>query len=118
MSWMLFYERQDFACPHCGKNEISDDVIFYANALIRLSGRATVLTSGYRCSEHNAAVGGSPTSTHLAGLAWDVACDNSPLRSVYCGVAYRLGIVRIGLYFGYIHFDLDEARPGALWIGK
>lgn len=38
-------------------------------------GRAVRVLSGYRCPAVNAAVGGSPTSSHLTGFAADIAVD-------------------------------------------
>jgi uncharacterized protein YcbK (DUF882 family) len=35
-------------------------------------GRPMVLTSGYRCRKHNAAVGGAANSLHCLGLAADI----------------------------------------------
>lgn len=37
------------------------------------------ITSGYRCPRLNKAVGGSPTSAHVAGLAADIVPQNSRL---------------------------------------
>lgn len=37
-------------------------------------GRSVLVSSGYRCEELNAAVGGSKTSTHMTGLAADFTC--------------------------------------------
>jgi uncharacterized protein YcbK (DUF882 family) len=35
-------------------------------------GRPVVITSGYRCPEHNKAVGGVPRSPHMLGRAVDI----------------------------------------------
>ena len=40
----------------------------------KLLGKPIYISSGYRCPEVNAAVGGSKTSTHLTGEAFDFTC--------------------------------------------
>jgi zinc D-Ala-D-Ala carboxypeptidase len=46
-----------------------------------LGGHPITITSGYRCPELNAAIGGVPDSAHLSGLACDFVCGEhgSPL---------------------------------------
>ncbi len=39
-----------------------------------LLGKAVFINSGYRCSQLNKLVGGSPTSEHLKGMACDFHC--------------------------------------------
>ena len=50
----------------------------------RLLGRRLHITSGYRCPELNAAVGGAPASQHTEGLAADFECRafGTPLEIV------------------------------------
>jgi zinc D-Ala-D-Ala carboxypeptidase len=46
-----------------------------------LGGHPITITSGYRCPQLNAAIGGVPDSAHLSGLACDFVCAEagSPL---------------------------------------
>jgi hypothetical protein len=46
------------------------------------------ITSGYRCPGLNAAVGGSKTSAHMAGLAADVVPLEMDLRNAYTRLAH------------------------------
>jgi uncharacterized protein YcbK (DUF882 family) len=56
---------------------IPQDLINGVDAL-NLEYDGLVVTSGHRCAEHNAAVGGVPGSKHLTGEAVDIdAGDNS-----------------------------------------
>ena len=54
-----------------------DDLV--ANVLDKLRsewGRPIIVTSGYRCKELNAAVGGARNSQHLKGQAADIVSDD------------------------------------------
>lgn len=44
-----------------------------------LVGRAVCVSSGYRCANLNAAIGGEPTSQHLKGEAADIRCPGIPV---------------------------------------
>ncbi len=47
-------------------------------------GRPLYISSGYRCEELNAAIGGSKTSAHMLGLAADFECPAfGPPRAVF-----------------------------------
>lgn len=48
----------------------------------RVLGRPIVVTSGYRCPEVNAALGGAPQSAHLHGLAADFRVSGMTPREV------------------------------------
>jgi uncharacterized protein YcbK (DUF882 family) len=51
---------------------ISPPLLFRLEALRAMWGRPIIITSGYRCPEHNVWVKGSPRSLHMAGQAADV----------------------------------------------
>jgi uncharacterized protein YcbK (DUF882 family) len=82
-------------------------------------GERIKVNSGYRCKKHNAEVGGSETSSHLKGLAWDVDCDPSNLRYRILRAVILSGISRIGIGKGYIHLDIDRGKdkePRCIWL--
>ena len=69
-----------------------------------------VVTSGYRCKQHNKDVGGVPHSAHTKGLAVDVRIT-SPLdryelieQLVYHGLSF-------GVYSNFIHIQLKRGDP-------
>lgn len=63
--------------PTCDAIQCIDDLV--TNVLDRLRsewGRPIIVTSGYRCKELNAAVGGARYSQHLKGQAADIVSDD------------------------------------------
>jgi len=108
--------REDFACPCCGENEIRQEIVDLVETLESHIVDLTI-TSGYRCKKHNAEVGGSPTSSHLKGLAVDLAAPNSRTRYSILEWCFELCLGRIGIGKTFIHIDKDPDKPGdVLWL--
>lgn len=70
-----------------------------------------IITSGLRSIEKNKEIGGADDSSHLKGLACDIACENS--QQAFCIIkgAFMAGFERIGLGKGHIHLDIDDSKP-------
>jgi len=69
------------------------------------------VNSAYRCTEHNADVGGRPASAHLFGLAMDIACGNNHDRFLIARALFKAGFTRIIIYKTFIHADIDGTKP-------
>jgi hypothetical protein len=71
-----------------------------------------ICTSGLRTPEHNAEVGGSPTSSHLKGLACDFSTPDSKTRYWIRYWAYMAGIRRLGQpkIGDHLHLDIDYTK--------
>lgn len=75
------------------------------------------ITSGFRTPAHNEAVGGVETSSHLKGLAVDIACTNSTDRFDLLNCILDVGFSRVGIAKNFIHIDIDfEKAQGVTWI--
>ena len=76
------------------------------------------ITSGYRTEETNSKLKNSvPNSSHLKGVAADIACDNSSDREKIIAAAIKNKVRRIGISNGgFIHLDVDSEKQPAIWL--
>lgn len=111
MMKMENFKLEEFKCPCCGKVEMQDSFLKLIDIARTTAGVPFVITSGYRCSKHNAEVGGKPNSAHLAGKAVDIKCSNSSDRFEMIKALTFVGFNRIGIGKNFIHVDSDETKP-------
>lgn len=78
-------------------------------------GRAMVITSGYRCPEHNLAVGGVAGSYHVRGRAADIALAGGADRYELLGAAIQAGFTGIGMAATFLHVD-DRSTTPVVWL--
>jgi uncharacterized protein YcbK (DUF882 family) len=112
-------EPDMLCCPCCHKGIVDPHLVLALTRFQDLTKLPITITSGYRCQEHNASVGGAPLSQHLTGRAADIAClPLSPL-ALYL-VAEQIPAFAnggIGLYHAhYIHVDTRKVR--ARWFRR
>ena len=74
------------------------------------------INSGYRTVEHNKAIKGSPTSSHLKGLAADISCTTSTQRQKILTALIIEGFKRIGIGKNFVHVGLNSSKPPAFWL--
>ena len=80
-------------------------------------GFALPIDSGYRCKDHNAAVGGKDDSAHMEADAADILIPDSARRFMVVSEALKLGIKRIGIGAGFVHLDMSLTLPqGVIWL--
>jgi len=76
------------------------------------------ITSGYRTKEHNKAVGGSDTSSHLLGVAADISFSSEEHMLAILASLFLAGFRRVGVdtegYFIHVDADWNKDSP-ALW---
>lgn len=98
------FTLREFQCSCCGRVMLAPSLLCLLEELRELRGRAVVLTSGYRCREHNEKVGGAPRSLHMAGRAADIAVPRDE-QPALAEIARALGAVEVipGGAKGYLH---------------
>jgi len=75
---------------------------------LTLGGAAMVISSGYRCTELNRAVGGAANSAHLLGLACDFTAPNFGTPLAICRA-----LSQSNLPFDQLIY---ERAGGAVWV--
>lgn len=118
------FNVQEFRCK-CGKEHeilIAEELVDKLEKLYSaLNCSKIIVTSGYRCTAHDKAVGGSGTGQHTKGNAADICCygqDGQPISSkTVCCKAQDIGfggIANITAEYKYTHVDV---RTGSKWYG-
>lgn len=118
------FNNSEFECK-CGKCECKINVV-----LVQMLQKARDLIckeigkdypikilSGCRCIEHNKHEYGSPTSSHINGLAADIALD-SYHKQIVLNAFREVGFKRIGIGNHMVHVDVDNSKPDAVWFYK
>ncbi len=83
------------------------------DALRELWGRALTVTSGARCREHNADVGGAPDSQHPEGNAADLETASRAESEELARAAEKVGMGGIGVAGNFLH--VDDGPQGRRW---
>lgn len=109
------FSRAEFACRCCGLDVVHPDLVASLETLrLNLRERPITVLSGYRCAEHNRAVGGKADSQHVLGRAADIRVEGVSLRDLwYAAVAVPLfNAGGVGLYVGgeFVHVDVRLGR--------
>lgn len=110
---MNYFSESETACRcGCGMN-ITRQLRDKLNQAREVAGVPFVITSGARCVEHNRKVSGTPNSSHIRGLAVDIACPSSQARYAIIKGLYSAGFTRIGYNQArnFFHCDTDESLP-------
>lgn len=97
------FDRREFRCKHCQRLVGPDEHLVTVLQRLRTDiGRPLRIVSGYRCPEHNRAVGSTNRSQHPLGRAVDV-----PWGSVTVSQARAAGVHGCGVRGGLpIHLDV------------
>lgn len=116
-----YFEPWEFACsckkcsglPEGGMDKRLIDVLNKMRAKI---GQPVLITSGYRCPEYNAEVGGVPNSQHVLGTAVDITFPNIDCDAV-ADLAEECGADGIGKYPDQEFVHIDTRGEVARWDG-
>ena len=107
---MKYFEDSEFACKHCGKNEMKQSFLFKLKEARRIADTSFVLSSAYRCDIHNANVGGVKGSSHTKGYAVDIRVTDDRKRFKVIAALMEVGFNRIGVSGNFIHVDNDPSK--------
>jgi len=121
------FSATELACHHCGVNECTQSLVDALEAFRAIVGKPVVVSSAYRCQQHNAEAGGADRSEHVEGLAADIRVKGMPAAQMEA-LARKIPAIRgIGRndHQEYIHVDVRPTltlarwcyRPDGKWCG-
>lgn len=104
----------------CNQTRINSKLVEYVQKIRDHFNKPITITSGYRCPNHNAAVGGATGSRHSVGDAADIVVQGIAPATV-AAYAESIGIKGIGLYETskdghFIHIDTRDYK--SFWYGQ
>ncbi|MEO5335223.1 MAG: D-Ala-D-Ala carboxypeptidase family metallohydrolase [Magnetococcus sp. YQC-5] len=108
------FTRTELQCHHCGELRINQAFLQKLELLRSAINKPMIITSGYRCGEHNADVSTASVCPHTMGCAVDVAIsgeDVPKLIDLALGLGFTgFGLKQHGPIAGrYIHLDAVPA---------
>lgn len=108
-----YFKKSEFACK-CGRycngypDEMKKGVITVADRTREHFGSAAIVSSGLRCKQHNANVGGVANSRHLTGRAMDFCVRGMTSAQVLAYVQKQPEIrYAYAIDSQYVHMDSD-----------
>ena len=116
---MKYFNYEEFDSPDIqGSGQLMDEKILSMLDEVReMYGKPISINSGYRTVRHNANVGGKANSSHLKGLAVDIACSTSRDRYSLLEALKSVGFNRIGIANSFIHVDIDSNKSDkVVWV--
>ena len=119
MEWKYFKieEFDDPNIPDSAAENMDYDFISLLNKIRHESGVPMRVTSGWRSKETNDALEHSvPNSSHLKGIAVDIACDNGIDRQKIIAAAIKNKCYRIGVGKTFLHLDCDPDKNASIWL--
>ncbi|MCP4323771.1 MAG: peptidase M15 [Alteromonadales bacterium] len=116
---MKYFQYEEFDSPDIqGSGQMMSKELLSKLDMVREEyGKPIHINSGYRTEAHNEKVGGKPASSHLKGLAADIACSSSRERFNLVKLFIEHGINRIGIAKNFIHIDIDDDKDqDVIWV--
>lgn len=109
------FKRREFAC-HCGCDFDTIDTATLAllEEIRQYFDTPVIVTSGARCPQHNADVGGVPNSQHVLGRAADIQVRGVSPSRVADWVETHHPSASVGRYNSFTHVDTRTNGP-ARW---
>ena len=123
------FSQDEFRCKHCGKLVLDPRLPVLCQQIRTFASKEKgfeiplIVSSGYRCPEHNARVGGVPDSQHVHGKAADLIPRGITARELHRLIMkayyeHRLSCLGgLGLYRTFVHVDTFMTGKLRRWHG-
>lgn len=113
-----YFTRNEFTCRCCGQEHMKHEFLLLLDKVRLEYGRPLMVTSGYRCPDHNASVSSTGrTGPHTTGLAVDFGVSGGGAHelltaAIQCNQFTGIGIHQCGpLHSRFIHLDILTTQP-------
>lgn len=116
-----YFKLSEFSTPGMDNGDKMDgDFVAILDSIRADFGKPIIITSGFRTKAYNEDLiargfKASSTSSHLKGVAVDIACTNSGDRIRLIEIAIKHNIRRIGVGSNFLHLDDDSDKNNACW---
>tara|TARA_R110000823_G_C15952958_1_gene502548 strand:- start:23619 stop:23966 length:348 start_codon:yes stop_codon:yes gene_type:complete len=105
------FSTQEFECSCCGETKINLDLVNLLQEMRDELEESIVITSSYRCPEHNAEVGGAKKSQHLLGTAADIVVRSCSPDYIYQYLDNKFpDKYGVGKYKTFVHIDVRDKK--------
>jgi hypothetical protein len=113
-----YFTDKELTCRcGCGKNNFDPTIRGRLNQAREIAKIPFRINSACRCLKHNTDIGSKPTSSHILGLAMDIAVTTDHERFLILSSLILLRFKRIEIGINYIHVDGDEQKPQEIcWL--
>ena len=104
-----YFKKNEFACKcGCGASGMEEKLVKTADKVRGYFGKIMIVSSGRRCSTHNAKVGGVSNSRHLTGKAMDF-CVSGMSADMVLTYVQKLPEIRYAYAIdeSYVHMDIE-----------
>jgi len=112
---MHYFSIKERSCNCCNELNDNETLIDLMNKARARAGIPFIVTSWYRCKAHNESIGSKSTSSHVSGLAVDIAFKNSVDKFTIMKALINTGFERIGINekkkFIHVDISMDKIRP-------
>ncbi len=119
-----YFNLSEFADHYSNANKIDPGVVQRLDKAREIAGIPFIINSGYRDKNHPESLK-NPTSSHIKGLAVDIATTPQTQDIIYNALK-QAGFIRLGVGDDFIHADLDydkdkyitwfyDGRPTIMW---
>ena len=114
-----YFHELEFDCKHCGKNEMKSEFMDRLLEIRKAFGKPMVISSGYRCPDHNDAVSSTGrTGPHTTGYAADILVSGPNARELLALASEfpRVGVSQKGDHGSrFIHLDCLPGKGRTVW---
>jgi len=110
------FKISEFKCKcGCDENRMDKAFLHMIDSARDRAGVGFRINSGYRCPDHEKAIGGK--GNHSKGIAADIKTANLRIRFIILSALIDAGFNRIGIAKTFIHIDTSETKSQqVIWL--